>query len=120
MRLDRSKIRPVGRPAIGKFLLALQTYKTLGDLEGGTALFERYSNVSADMSAARAIVMARKEPRQLLVQPHLKLCASGDDVEIQTFDATPQGMIESFVAHFPPEDAELTRLHEAEVADVSD
>lgn len=120
VRLDRSKIRSVGRPAIGKFLLALQTYKSLGDLQGGTTLFEKYSAVSGEMAAARAIVMARKEPRKLLVQPHLKLNAKGDDVELVTFPATPIGMVESFIARFPAEDDELRRLHEAEVADVSD
>ena len=72
------------------------------------------------MAAARAIVMARKEPRKLLVQPHLKLNAKGDDVELVTFPATPIGMVESFIARFPAEDDELRRLHEAEVADVSD
>jgi dipeptidyl-peptidase-3 len=118
--LDRSKIRSVGRPAVGKFLLALQTYKSLGDLRGGTALFEKYSAVGGEMAAARAIVMARKEPRKLLVQPHLKLNAAGNDVELDTFPATTVGMVESFVARFPAEDAELLKLYEAEVADVSD
>jgi dipeptidyl-peptidase-3 len=117
--LARDKILSVGRPAIGRFLLALQTHKSLGDLEGGSALFERYSTVSDEMVGVRAVVMARKEPRKLLVQPHLRL--EGDAaVSLASFDATTHGMIESFVARFPAEDAELLALHEAEAAHVSD
>merc|ERR1719491_1122736 len=70
-KLDRSKILSVGQPAIGRFLLALHTHKSLGDLESGTALIEKYSAVDEEMASIREIVMARKEPRKLLVQPHM-------------------------------------------------
>ena len=114
VRLDRTKIRSVGRPAIGKFLLALQTYKSLGDLSGGSALFERYSAVSPAMLETRAVVLQRKEPRKLMVQPHLR-SGTGGTVELQTFPSTAQGLIESFVARFPAEDPALLELHEAEI-----
>ena len=119
VRLDREKILTVGRPAIGRFLLALQTYKSLGDLEGGSALFERYSAVSPSMLAVRAVVMARKEPRKLLVQPHLHRDAAGA-TRLATFAATPAGLIESFVARYPAEDPELLRLYEADLPYVAD
>merc|ERR1712232_1423589 len=105
VRIDRSLIPTVGKDAIGKFLLQLQVHKSLGDFAAGSELFERYSKVSSEMSELRAIVMARKEPRKLLVQPHL--AKEGDEVVIKTFDASPQGMIESFVARYPAEDEEL-------------
>jgi len=117
--LDRAKIRSVGRPAVGKFLLALQAYKSLGDVEAGTAFFVKYSTVPDAMVELRSIVMARKEPRKLLVQPHLSKGADGA-VELVTFEPTTVGMIESFVARFPAEDAELLKLAEADMPQMLD
>ena len=37
--LDREKISTFGREAIGRFLLALQTHKSLGDVSAGTAMY---------------------------------------------------------------------------------
>ena len=120
VHLDRSKILSVGRPAIGKFLLALQTYKSLGDLAGGLALFDKYSAVSDKMLEIRAIVMARKEPRKLLVQPLLRQDAASSTVELVEFEASTVGMIESFVARFPADDPELLALYEADLPHVAD
>ena len=39
---------------------------------------------------------------------------------LRTFPATPAGLVQSFVARYPPEDAELLALHEEEKAAVSD
>jgi len=117
--LDRSKIPTVGKPAIGRFLLALQVNKSLGDLAAGTELFERFSSVNDEMAAIRDIVMARKEPRKLLVQPHLEADGTGD-ARLRTFPATPAGMIESFVARYPAEDPELAALYELDAPIVTD
>ena len=76
--LDRSLIPTVGKAAIGNFLLKLQTFKSLGDFAAGSTMFKAYSEVPDEMAAVRAIVMARKEPRKLLVQPNVKL--EGEEV----------------------------------------
>ena len=94
-------------------------HKSLGDVAAGTELFERYSSVDEGMAEIREIVMARKEPRKLLVQPHLQKGIDGG-VTLKTFDASPAGMIESFVARFPAEDPELLDLFEADAAAVTD
>jgi len=119
VKLDRSKIPTVGKAAIGRFLLALQVHKSLGDLSAGTELFEKYSSVPPEMAAMREIVMARKEPRKLLVQPHLHL-DSDSKVVLQTFAASPAGMVESFVARFPAEDPELLALYKQDLPHVAD
>lgn len=100
IRLERDKISTVGHPAIGKFLLALQVHKSLAELAEGTALYEKYSSVPPEMLALRDVVMARKEPRKLLVQPVLSGSCSGAPgaVKLSTFAATTAGMVESFVA----------------------
>lgn len=117
--LDRSKISTTGRSAIGALLLNLQTHKSLGDVAAGTVLYNKYSEVSAEMLARREIVMARKEPRKLLVQPHLEL-VEGGSVVLRNFDQSFTGMIESFVARYPKVDPELLALYHGDKAAVSD
>ena len=118
VELDRAKIPTVGRKAIGAFLLKLQGYKSLGDLEAGSAMYTGYSEVPAEMQELREIVMARKTPRSVLVQPHM--VKGGDGVELVEFESSAAGMIESFRARFPAEDPELMALYHAEKAAVSD
>ena len=66
--------------------------------------------VSEDMIALRDIVMARKEPRKLLVQPHLHVGDQDGSVELKQFESSFAGMVQSFVARFPAEDPELLKL----------
>jgi dipeptidyl-peptidase-3 len=114
IHLDRDLIATVGKKAIGNFLLKLQIYKSVGDFENGSKMFSTYSEVPEDMAALRTIVMARKEPRKLLVQPHMSMADDGKTCTIKEFAETPEGMIESFAARFPAEDPELWALYEAE------
>ena len=94
-------------------LQKLQIYKSLADLEAGSAMYNGYSAVPPEMVALREIVMARKESRKLLVQPHIEPDGQGGHA-LRNFVPTPAGMIESFVARFPPEDPELLALYENE------
>lgn len=124
--LDRSKIATVGKEAIRRFLLALQVYKSLGDYENGSKMYERYSVVTEEMTDLRSIVMARKEPRKLMVQPHLYIDDACDEskmnpkVGIKSFASTPAGVIESFLERFPGKDEELMSLYELDAPHVTD
>ena len=60
--------------------------------------YEELSQVNDEFLALRDIVMSKKKPRRVFVQPHTKL--NGQNVEYQNFDATPEGLISSFVARF--------------------
>ena len=98
-----------------------QVHKSLADLPAATALYEHYSEVGPGMAEIRSIVMARKEPRKLLVQPHLQVDeASIGGVGLRTFDASPRGMIESFVARYGAADAQLMELHARDLPHVAD
>lgn len=99
IELDRAKVDTVGRKAVGDFLMKLQVYKSFGDAVGGTAMYTSYSDVPDDFLELRAIVMERKRPRQMFVQPHTRLQPDGS-VELANFAADAKGMIESFVARF--------------------
>jgi dipeptidyl-peptidase-3 len=43
--LDRTKIQSHGRPAVNDFLQKLHIFKSTADLEAGTELYERMTNV---------------------------------------------------------------------------
>jgi dipeptidyl-peptidase-3 len=117
--LNRDLISTIGRKTVGDFLLKLQVYKSLGDVENGAKFYNSYSEVPEEMAKLREIVMARKEPRKLLIQPHM--CKNDDGtVQLKRFPCSLEGMIQSFVARFPAEDAELVALYKADKAAMAD
>jgi len=115
IHLNRDLIATVGKQTVGDFLLKLQVYKSLGDVENGSKLYNDLSEVPEEMLELRSIVMARKEPRKLLIQPHLKKkneTNNGDIIELMSFPLTTQGMVQSFVTRFPAEDSDLMELYQ--------
>ena len=75
-------------------------------------MYTGYSAVPSQMAAYRDVVLARKRPRQMMVQAVTK--ANGDEVELTNFTPDAAGMIESFTSRFPAEDAALAELYRAE------
>ncbi|KAK7925906.1 hypothetical protein WMY93_008216 [Mugilogobius chulae] len=105
--LDRSKIHTVGKDAINRFLQKLQVFKATADVEGGRALYEKYSTVS-DTGAhnflrLRETVLLRKEARKIFVQANTTV--KGEEVELVEYEGSAAGLIASFVERFR-EDAE--------------
>ena len=74
--------------------------------------FSLYTNPSLLTPATRSVF------RDL--QPHLHVGEQGGAVELREFEPSFAGMVESFVARFPPEDPELLALYRAEKDAVSD
>lgn len=96
--LDRSKVPTVGKAAIGRFLMKLQVYKSTGNVTDGSAMFHAYGTVTPEMLAYRAIVMARKEPRRLILQPNMLL--NDGSVELREYEESPAGVVQSYVDRF--------------------
>ncbi|KAK2192933.1 hypothetical protein NP493_20g08016 [Ridgeia piscesae] len=118
--LDRSKINSVGKTAIGDFLRKLQVYKSTADYKSGKQLYDRYTNVSENMLSLRDIVLKRKQPRKMFVQCHTVI--KDDDIDLVSFESSPEGLIQSFVTRFPQScgiHAELKELWEKDAAHFS-
>lgn len=118
VHLDRTKIRTVGLAAIGAFLRELQVHKSCADIERGSALWAKYSVVDEKMRQYRHIVLARKKPRAIYVQPHLHRAEDGS-VALKEFPATFTGIAESFIARYA-EMPHLAKLAADEKAFVDD
>lgn len=93
--LDKTKIESHGRPAINKFLQKLHIFKSTADLKAGTELFDEYTNVNDwYRSKLRPEVIRQAKPRKVFVQANTVL--EGDKVILKEYEATPEGMIQSF------------------------
>jgi len=68
LTMDRSKLVSVGKPAIGEFLKKLQIYKSTGDFETASKMFDKFSKVNEQWLQWREIVVSRKQPRKMKVQ----------------------------------------------------
>jgi len=95
-KLDRSKIDSVGKPAIGDFLKLLQGYKSTGDAAGGIKMFNEWGAVKDQQLRWRDIVVARRKPRRVFVQPNTVLNEKSE-VELKTYPETFEGVVQSFV-----------------------
>lgn len=96
VRINRDKITTIGRKAVEEYLQKLHIYKATADLEEGTKMFEEITSVDEwYKSKLRPVVLAKKTPRKVFVQANTII--KGDDVELLEYDATPAGMITSFV-----------------------
>lgn len=106
IHLDRSKITPIGKPAIGNFLRKLQVYKSTADYKNGKEMYDHYSDVNDSQEphflSLRAIVLDRKQPRRMFVQQHTTV--QDGKVELKTYEGTAAGLIQSFVDRFPTTD----------------
>ncbi|KDR10566.1 dipeptidyl peptidase 3 [Zootermopsis nevadensis] len=110
MKVDRSKIASVGKMAISNFLLKLQVYKSTGDIAAAQALYNKYAEVPDDGSYPwgkwRDIVLAHRQPRKMFVQGNTIL-GQGNEVTLKTYEATHEGLIQSWIDRFQLSDIDI-------------
>lgn len=108
VRIDRDKIRSVGRRAVERYLQALHVCKATADLEGGKALYEDMTRVVGVgrqgedeggegfwAKQVRDLVLKRKVPRKVFVQANTVEDAEGG-VKLVEYEDSVQGMIRSW------------------------
>lgn len=93
--LDRSKIVSHGKPAVGKYLQKLNIYKATADVDGGTKMYADMTGVDDVMAGYRDVVLRKKQPRKQFVEANTFLKGDGE-VELKQYDATPEGLIQSY------------------------
>eukprot|EP00388_Colpodella_angusta_P042295 GDKK01055834.1.p1 GENE.GDKK01055834.1~~GDKK01055834.1.p1 ORF type:complete len:386 (+),score=70.01 GDKK01055834.1:1-1158(+) len=95
--LDADRIQTDGHKAIGDLIKHLNIYKAMGDVAGGTKYFEDLTAVDDKFVKIRETIMKLRKPRRQFVQHHTRLNADGSDVELFKFEASAEGVVESFV-----------------------
>lgn len=95
INLNRDQICSHGVPAIGEYLKKLHIYKSTADVAGGKKLYDDMTSVGDDMAKFREVVMRKKLPRKQFVMANTVL--KGDEVELKEYEATPEGLIKSYV-----------------------
>jgi dipeptidyl-peptidase-3 len=95
IKLDRSKILSIGRPAVEKYLQKLHIYKATADVEAGTKLYSDITEVDEFFAEkVRPAVLAKKTPRKVFVQANSVL--EGGKAVLKEYPATAEGMIQSY------------------------
>ncbi|KAH7312542.1 peptidase family M49 [Stachybotrys elegans] len=100
VHVDRSKILTAGRKALGDLLLHLHIWRVTGDVEAFKA---HLNDIAVDeyWLKIRSIVKARKLNSWMFIQSNTFIDEDGSDIEIKTYDETPEGMIQSWADRFP-------------------
>ena len=91
--LDRSKILSVGKPAVGEFLNKLQVFKATADAKAAQALYDDMTSVPNDWLSLRELVVKKRQPRKVFVQPNTTINSATGKVEFRQYAASAEGMV---------------------------
>lgn len=95
IRLERSKILELGRPAVEAYLQKLHIYKSTADVQAATRLYEEITDVEPFYeNLVRPAVLRKKTPRKVFVQANT--VEKNGKVELKEYEATATGMIQSY------------------------
>lgn len=97
IRVDREKVLKEGKNVMGKLLVELQVRKSTADGAGAKAFYTELTTPLPGWDGEiRDLVIAKKTPRKIFVQPNTFLRDDGD-VELKEYPLTPAGVVESFI-----------------------
>jgi dipeptidyl-peptidase-3 len=84
--------------AVAKYLQKLHIYKSTADVETGSKFYGDMTTVGMDFwgTKVRDIVLKNKQPRKVFVQANTSLDEATGTVSIKHYDASLEGMIESW------------------------
>lgn len=84
---------------MGDYLQKLHIYKSTADVTNGVAFFaDKMSAVGLEYwgTKVRDVVLKNKQPRKVFVQANTYLDEATGKVTLKEYDATPEGLIQSF------------------------
>ncbi|TLD28813.1 hypothetical protein PspLS_03748 [Pyricularia sp. CBS 133598] len=96
VQVDRSKIVTHGKPALGQMLLRLHMYRCTADAAACRTYYEDLSRVAGEHLEWGETVLANKPPPMAFVHANTFLSESGDDVMLKEYEATVEGIIQSW------------------------
>lgn len=99
IHLDEKLLVSEGKGLIERLLMVIQTYKSSGAADRGTAFYKEYSTVDDYFLRVRAIVLRKKKPRRVEVNNNL-LRYSETAVEVQGYPESLEGVILSYADRF--------------------
>ena len=95
VKVDRQKIAHVGKPVLGAMLLKLHMYRATAKSEECRTYYENLSSVSGEYLEWRKTVIATAQPGYDYV--HANTTIHGDHVVLREYDATAEGILQSWV-----------------------
>ncbi|GJN89397.1 hypothetical protein Rhopal_002377-T1 [Rhodotorula paludigena] len=97
-RVDRAACLAKGKQVMGQLLLEIQTRKSTGDGPGATKFYKDLTRPEQQwIDELRPLVLAKKLPRKVFVQPVTRINPSSGDVELVEYPVSIEGVIQSFV-----------------------
>ena len=94
VKVDRTKIASVGRPALERLLMQLHIYRCTGDVQACRTLFETLTNPDPKSLEWRRIVVAARPAKRISVQPNTFIVDG--DVILKEYEPTTFGVIQSW------------------------
>ena len=96
IHIDRSKVLTTGRKAVESYLQKLHIYKSTANVEAGTELYERMTNVEVEFwgKKVRDQVLKQKQPRKVFVQANTKIVDG--KVQLVEYEPSLEGLVRSF------------------------
>ncbi|GAA5907639.1 dipeptidyl-peptidase III [Sporobolomyces salmoneus] len=97
-RVDRQACLSRSKEVMGKLLLEIQTRKSTGDRKGAEEFFDKLTKPTNEwVEELRPLVLSKKLPRKIFVQPNTRVIGDNEDVELIEYPVTVEGVIQSFV-----------------------
>lgn len=96
--VDKTAVLERGKDVMGKLLVEFQIRKSIADVKGAS---EFYTNLTIPPSTwgteIRNLVLKKKQPRKIFVQPNTIFDPSTEEVNLKEYSLDSQGVIESFL-----------------------
>lgn len=99
IHLDEKLLASEGKVLIERLLMIIQTFKSSGAADRGTAFYKEYSVVSDYFLRVRAIVAKNKKPRRVEVNNNL-FRYSPSQIDVKEYPESFEGVILSYADRF--------------------